>query len=101
MGRRHEIRGRRRPSRISGLLITAIICSCAIGLHGGCANDPYSQERIALREAKIRQTIQAMDDHEAAAAVRLRNRLQRMDDWYREDEKMFQQRMRTAGNNIW
>ncbi len=101
MGRRHEIRGCRRPSRISGLLITAITCSCAIGLHGGCANDPYSQERIALRRANIQQSIQAMDDHEVAAAVRLRQQLQRMDDWYREDEKMFQKRMLTAGNNIW
>ena len=93
MGRRPGVRG--------GLFITAIICSCIMGLHAGCANDPYSQERIALRRANIQQSIQAMDDHEVAAGVRLHQQLQRMDDWYREDEKMFQKRMLTAGNNIW
>lgn len=83
------------------LLITAIILCCAMGLHAGCANDPYSQRRIALRRAHIQQTIQGIDDHEAAAAGRLRHQTQRMREWYHGDEEMFQERMRKAGNNVW
>lgn len=101
MGRRDGIRSRHQPVCRGGLLITAIILSCVMGLHAGCANDPYSQNRIALRRAHIQQTIQALADHEAAAAGRLRYQVQRIGDWYQEDQVQFRERMRTAGNNIW
>lgn len=101
MGRRDGIRGRHQPVLASGLLIAAIVLSCVTALQVGCANDPSSQRRIATRRAHMQQTIQAMDDYEAAAAVRLRHQTQRMRQWYHEDEKIFQERMRTAGDNIW
>ena len=101
MGRREGIRGRRRPVCRSGLLITVIILSCVMGLHAGCANDPYSQRRIEIRRAHIQQTFQAMEDHEAAAGGRMRYQVQRIGDWYQEDQVQFRERMRTAGNNIW
>jgi len=93
--------GRRSVPYQSNLIITAMLVSCLVGLLVGCANDPYSQRRIALRKTHIQETIQAMDEHEAGGPQRIRNQLQNFRKSYRQDEKMFQERMRTAGNNIW
>jgi len=91
-------RGSRRPGCLA---ITAIMLSCVAWLHVGCANDPYSQTRIELRRAHIQQTIQGIADHEGGAAARLQQQVQAFRQWYEEDEVMFRERMRTAGNNVW
>lgn len=98
MKKPNRARGRRRLGRP---LIAAIVLFCLAGLDAGCANDPYSQHRIALRRALIQQTIQGIAHHEAGATARLQQQSQEFRLWYAQDVAMFQERMRTAGDDIW
>lgn len=98
---RQEGQGRHQLSRARRLFFATLALGCALGFQAGCANDPVSQKRIATRRAHIQQTIQAMADHETAAAGRMRYQIRRIGKWYKEDQVKFRERIRTAGNNIW
>lgn len=83
----------------------AFLCVTALILLGaaswGCADDPYSQHRIALRRQNIQETIQGMVAHDVLSVHRLEEARQRLRHWWEQDNEDFQKRMRTIGDDFW
>ena len=79
------------------ILVLAGLC----GSLSGCANDPYSQRRIQMREAHLQMTVQDLAKREERAPSQLDQKIEAINSWWRSDIKKFNDRMPTLGDYFW
>ena len=86
---------------MSRSIATYAILFCTLGLVVGCANDPYSQKRIRMRQEHLQQTVQDFNRREESSPARLEERRRSLDKWWQSDVEQFNQRMPTIGDYVW
>ncbi len=68
---------------------------------GGCADDPWSKRRIAIRTQRINEHLDEIEQAEARRAIQLRDRVNEIGRWYRRDQVRFRDRVQRLGDYVW
>ncbi len=67
----------------------------------GCANDPPSQRRIALRRERFQGTVQSFERREATGRGRVERAQRAVEEWWRQDEIEFTEGVEQVGDYAW
>lgn len=76
-------------------------CALLLGLFAPGCNDPYSRNRIAMREDNIRRFEDGVGESEMNRARRRREAVETFNEWMASDKKIFERRISTIGDYIW
>lgn len=84
-------------ARIARYCGFAIVISSLVG----ACNDPYSRNRIAMRQENLRDFEGDVRASEARRAVRLREAGETLNRWWIRDSERFNRKMPTVGDYFW
>ncbi len=92
------ISGLRKTLVAASLLASMIFVVCP---NAGCADDPYSQRRLRIRSDHFNSTLHSIEKRERGCDERLRERDRQLNRWWRQNERMFQDRVMRIGDYAW
>lgn len=82
----------------TALLAGLVFAAC---LFAGCADDPYTQRRIQTRSNHFNSTLSSIEKRERSCDERLKERDRQLNRWWRQNERMFQDRVMRVGDYVW
>ncbi len=83
--------------RVAFMALIVLLAGMAVG----CANDRYSQSRIALRRQHFQETVRSLERREATGHGRVERAQRAVEQWWRQDEVDFAEAIEQAGYYVW
>lgn len=84
-------------SRVLFVVLSVMLAALTVG----CANDPASQRRIAMRRAHFQDTVRSIKRREAAGHGRVERAQRAVEQWWRQDEIEFAEGVEQVGDYAW
>ncbi len=88
------------PTRSVQIKLVGVVVLLAGAFAAGC-NDPYSRNRIAMREENLREFSGDVQNAEARRAKRLKEAGETLERWWQRDVDDFNRKVPTVGDYFW